>query len=411
MIAEVIAIGDELTSGQRVDTNSAWISRELVDLGVRVLYHTTAADDLQACSDAFRQAIERTDLVISTGGLGPTADDLTRDAIAAASDCELLLDEEVLAHIENMFTSRGRQMAPANRVQAMFPIGSSAIPNPHGTAPGIDFDYSSGNDDSARIFALPGVPAEMREMWTATVVPALRKAGAGNRTTRHRRLKCFGIGESDLERMLPDLIRRGREPAVGVTVHRATITLRVTATADTPELCDALMQPTVDTIHECLGELVFGYEEDELQHAVARMLDERGLTLATVEVGTKGTVANWLRELTDTMHYRGGIVGDFDSVRAALLGSSVGNSISDAATQELAEAVRKKYGADYGLAIGLPTHDKQMPKLPMAIATSKNLVTVQANYLAHPDILEERAAKQALNLVRKTLLKHSPDSA
>lgn len=416
MIAEVIAIGDELTSGARVDTNSAWISRELANLGVRVLYHTTTADDLEACSNAFRHAIDRANLVISTGGLGPTADDLTRQAIAAASGCELQLDEEALAHIEQMFVSRGRQMPPANRVQAMFPLGCRVVPNPHGTAPGIDLNCTTAAQLRARIFALPGVPAEMREMWLVTVVPALRDMGAGARTTRSSCVKCFGMGESDLERMLPDLVRRGRQPSVGITVHQATITLRVTATADTPEQCDATMQPTIDTIHECLGDLVFGYGDDELQHAVARILDANELTLATVEVGTQGTLAHWLRELPRTKCYRGGVIGELDCVRGALLdprpNESLGyeslgyESLDNSITAKLAEAIRDWFRADFGLAVGMPTDDTEMPRLPISLATGNKTLTVRPPYRAHPDILEERTAKQALNLLRKTLLKH-----
>ena len=337
MIAEVISIGDELTSGQRVDTNSAWISRELSDLGVRVLYHTTVADDLIACTHAFEQAMARADVVISTGGLGPTADDLTREAIANAASSPLELDAAALAHIEGLFALRGREMPPANKVQAMFPRGSTVIPNPHGTAPGIDLPGRSGKVGRGRVFALPGVPAEMKEMWPASIVPALRALGAGAKTTQHFRLKCFGIGESDLERKLPDLIQRGRHPSVGITVHQATITLRVTATGDSPDECRNLMQPTLNTIQACLGDLVFGEEDDELQHVVARMLDGREQTLATVEVGTLGTVGRWMRELPNTSCYRGGVSGSQESVCQAL------SLPQDAETNKLAEAVQRRF--------------------------------------------------------------------
>ena len=142
VIAEVIAIGDELTTGQRLDTNSPWLSERLTSMGVRVLYHTTVADDLEANINVFRTAIERADVVVATGGLGPTDDDLTRPALAAAIDVELALDPSSEQHIRNLFASRGRQMPERNVVQAMFPEGSQAIPNPNGTAPGIDLAVS-----------------------------------------------------------------------------------------------------------------------------------------------------------------------------------------------------------------------------------------------------------------------------
>ena len=237
MHAEIISIGDELTSGQRLDTNSQWLSTRLGELGVQVMYHTTVADDLEANVQVFRQAAQRADLIVATGGLGPTADDLTRDALAAVAGVELVLDEAALAHIESLFARRKRPMPERNRVQAMFPRGSRVIPNPAGTAPGIDIEMPRPGKSPARIFALPGVPAEMHEMWEQTVAPAIAALMGKPRVIRHKQIKCFGVGESDLEQMLPDMIRRGRDPQVGITVHGATITLRITASGDTAEAC------------------------------------------------------------------------------------------------------------------------------------------------------------------------------
>lgn len=242
MRAEVISIGDEMTTGQRLDTNSQWLSQRLGEIGVRVLFHTTVGDELEPNVQVYRQAFERADLVISTGGLGPTADDLTRQALAEVLGVELVLDAPALQHIQQLFAHRKREMPPRNVVQAMFPRGSRVIPNPHGTAPGIAVDISRPGRSPARVFALPGVPAEMREMWEATVAPELAATTGGDcRVIRHRCLRCFGVGESDLERMLPDLIQRGRTPTVGITVNQATITLRITAEGPTPQACFAAM--------------------------------------------------------------------------------------------------------------------------------------------------------------------------
>src|SRR5437762_7193881 len=169
-------------------------------------------------------------------------------------------------------------MPPANVVQAQFPQGSRPIPNPHGSAPGIDIAIPRAVGKPARIFALPGVPAEMKEMWVATVGPAIQELLGVRKVIAHYRIKCFGVGESDLEAMLPDLIARDRYPLVGITVHQATITLRVTAEGSTQEEARAAMQPTIDTIHQCLGDLIFGYEDDELQHVVIRLLREQEKT-------------------------------------------------------------------------------------------------------------------------------------
>ena len=296
MRAEIIAIGDELTSGQRLDTNSQWLSQRLGELGVPVAFHTTVGDDLEANVAAFRTAIDRADIVVATGGLGPTADDLTREAIAAAAGVELVQDEAALAHIRSLFARRGRAMPERNALQAQFPRGSRVVPNPHGTAPGIDLTVPRPCGPPCRVFALPGVPAEMFAMWDATVAPAIAASLPSQRVIRHRRIKCFGVGESDLEAMLPDMIRRKREPLVGITVSGATITLRITASGPNETACLRAMEPTIAQIREMLGVLVFGEEDDELEHAVVRLLDGSEQTLAVAEWATDGLVSQWLAE-------------------------------------------------------------------------------------------------------------------
>jgi nicotinamide-nucleotide amidase len=228
MQAEVIAIGDELVTGQRLDTNSRWLSAELAVLGIPVVFHTTAADTLEAGIEAFRIAAGRADVVVATGGLGPTADDLTRDVLAALADRPLVLSESALAAIEARFAARAAPCPASNRRQALFPEGSREIANPNGTAPGIDLALAVAGRQS-RVFALPGVPAEMKPMWAATVAPALMAMLPEASTILQRRIKCFGAGESVTEAMLPDLVRRGRDPLVGITAHEATITLRIAA--------------------------------------------------------------------------------------------------------------------------------------------------------------------------------------
>ncbi len=173
MLAEVIAIGDELTSGQRLDTNSQWLSERLGEIGIPVAFHTTVGDDLENNIAVFRAAIERAEIVVSTGGLGPTADDLTRDAIAAAAGVDLVQDEGALAHIRNLFARRKRAMPERNIVQAQFPRGSRVVPNPDGTAPGIDLTVPRSCGPPCRVIALPGVPAEMFTMWHESVASSL----------------------------------------------------------------------------------------------------------------------------------------------------------------------------------------------------------------------------------------------
>ncbi|WP_254507876.1 CinA family nicotinamide mononucleotide deamidase-related protein [Anatilimnocola floriformis] len=408
MRAEIISIGDELTSGQRVDTNSAWVSQRLGELGVPVAFHTTVADHLPDNIQAFRLACERADLVIATGGLGPTADDLTRQAVAEMAGVDLVEDAGALEHIRALFARRKREMPPNNLVQALFPRGSRVVPNPHGSAPGIDFELPRPGKSLARIFCLPGVPAEMQEMWQGTVAPAVATMLGAPRVIHHYRVKCFGVGESDLEAMLPDLIRRGRVPSVGITVSKATITLRITAEGPTIPLARESMQPTVDVIHQCLGNLVYGYEDDEMQHAVLRLLRERQQTLAVVEWGTAGLVQHWLGECADAAAaFRGGLVlrdaagVEILSGLAAELAGVMGLA-SAPAMSVVAQAARERFATDFALAIGpLPEVGQN---LQIAIAGPPGVVTREIPYTGHPDILKPRAAKQALNLVRLAIL-------
>jgi nicotinamide-nucleotide amidase len=398
MHAEVISIGDELTSGQRLDTNSQWLSQRLGELGIRTLYHCTVGDDLAANVRVFRTAAQRADVIVCTGGLGPTADDLTRQALADVLGVELVFDEESYARIQAMFSRRKREMPERNRIQAMLPSGARVIPNPHGTAPGIDLDLPLGASP-ARVFALPGVPAEMREMWWATVEPALRElVGPRREVIKHRVIRCFGVGESDLEAMLPDLIKREHTPTVGITVSQATISLRITAIANSAEACDAWIEPTVATIQQCLGKLIFGDDEDELQHTIVRLLAARKQTLATIECGTGGLVADWFSEAAgETGVYLGGEV-----VRRPV------ESTAEAICR-MAENCREQWGADIALAIGpFPsqefTPDGVPPVVEVALANDGGILAHSAVFAGHPDILKPLTAKRALNYLRLLLL-------
>ena len=407
MHAEVIAIGDELTSGQRLDTNSQWLSQQLGEIGIRTLFHTTVGDDLTDNVDAFRRATRRADIVIATGGLGPTADDLTRQSIADALQLPLELHEPSLEHIRSLFAGRGREMPERNRIQAMIPRGSRVVGNPQGTAPGIDVSVHVGQNAS-RVFALPGVPAEMKQMWKETVRAALlQQLGDELCVVRHYRLKCFGTGESAIEAMLPNLIRRGREPTVGITASQATITLRITAQGRDEEACLESMRPTIETIRTCLGELVFGAEDEELQHAVTRLLRQRKETLATCEWGSGGIVAHWLREVPASQSvFAGGVVVGDTVAAERLLGVDT-NLDSREHAMALASAVRARLDVDYALSMSAfpDVEEDAEPKVYLGLATRQQVVVAGRRFAGHPDIHKTRAAKQALDLLRLHLLK------
>jgi nicotinamide-nucleotide amidase len=422
MRAEILAIGDELTSGQRLDTNSQWLSQRLGELGVSVAFHTTIGDDLEANIAAFRIAIDRADVVVASGGLGPTADDLTREALAAAAGVDLVQDEAAVAHIRGLFARRGRAMPERNLLQAQFPRGSRVVPNPHGTAPGIDLTVPRPCGPACRVFALPGVPAEMFAMWEATVAPAIAATLPSKRVIMHRRIKCFGVGESDLESMLPDMIRRKREPLVGITVSGATITLRITTSGPNETACLREMEPTISQIRELLGVLVFGEEEEELEHAVVRLLQQRGQSLAVAEWATDGLVSQWLAEaVSPEGTFPAGIVVRDAAALSTLLGIDVSpGSQAEAATADLmARAIQERTGATHALGIAAfppisdPVHTatagrgesvERTGTLQIALATADNVKVKGFPLASHPAITKPRAAKQALNMVRLALL-------
>lgn len=383
MRAEIISIGDELTTGQRLDTNSQWLAERLLEIGVPVAFHTTVGDQLADNVLVFRQACERADIVVGTGGLGPTADDLTRQALADVAGVELVQDDASLAHIKALFAKRKREMPPANVVQAQFPQGSKPIHNPNGSAPGIDISIPRAVGNPARVFALPGVPAEMKEMWAATVAPAIQDHIGIKKVIAHYRIKCFGVGESDLEAMLPDIIARNRYPIVGITVSQATITLRITAEGESAAAARATMQPTIDTIHQCLGDLIYGYEEDELADAVLRLLREQRKTLIVQEWATAGLISKWLAERDSRDVF---LLGQVHTNNANW--SESGSSPHPCATYELlvGPASGDSGQVTVHLMTGEPTLRKQIP------------------YSGHPEILKPRAAKAALNLLRLHLL-------
>ncbi len=416
MQAEIIAIGDEITSGQLLDTNTQWLSQRLEELGVRVLYHTTVGDQLTPMADVFRQAIDRAEIVIATGGLGPTADDLTREALANATGRQLIVDQDALEHIRGMFARRRRKMPQRNERQASFPDGSRMIPNPNGTAPGIDLDIAREGNPPCRVFALPGVPAEMREMWHGSVAQAVGQivgqiVGQG-RVIRHRKIHSFGAGESQIEAMLPDLIRRGRQPQVGITASRTTIILRITAEGATEEECHAAMEPTVATIRQSLGTLIFGEGDDQLQDAVVRLLQKNEKTLATVEWGTAGLVAQWLHGVPEAQrHYLGGMVVGNESALGKLLDFPPEllerhSGTNDEVTRAMAVACRKRFDSDYALAVGrFPPFDSQAPKpFYIALAGPDGVEVKKFPYAGHPATLQIFSAKRALNVARLAML-------
>lgn len=425
MHAEIIAVGDELSSGQRLDTNSQWLSQRLGDLGISVSRHTTIGDRLDLNVSTLQEAAARSQIVVITGGLGPTLDDLTREAMAQAFDRPLELDTHSLEHIERLFARRGRPMPERNKVQALFPSGTVVIPNPHGSAPGIDLSVEC-RGNAARLFAFPGVPAEMKQMWDESVQGRIETMiGSSRGSLFFRSVKLFGLGESDVEARVPTLIARDRYPMVGITVSQATITLRIAARAQSSEDFEKLIQPTLEEIHSNLGDIIFGYDEDEVQDSLLRALFKSQQTLACVEIG-----GNWIQSAMQQIvgpsenvpAFLGGVfLGSHDTARqwcASESSNEPRNANSNDYLLKLAEQTRQQFSASIGLAVaGYPSHSQISSQPPgtafqftFAVSSSDPALDGkldQRSMGGHPEVLNPRAAKSAMDWLRRMLVSAS----
>lgn len=414
MQAVIISVGSELISGAKLDTNSQWLSGELMELGIPPRAHITIADHIDDLVRALTIAVDVAELVIITGGLGPTLDDITRDALAKFAGVELVLHEPSLEHIRQMFARRHRPMPDRNVVQAMFPAGSEPLDNPRGTAPGIWMVWQPAEGGNPRkIIALPGVPSEMKYVFRRQVVSRL---DAGDLIIRRLRINCFGVGESQIEELLGDLTARGRDPEVGITAHEATITLRITAIGHTVEECREKIERTRTMIVNRLGTLVYGEEDEELEHAVVRLLNQRRASVATAESGTGGLLAHRLTGAPGyDACYLGGVVVPSNSAKRELVYVdpqllATAGPISAEVAGAMAEGCRKRFATDYALAVtewsqfGPDDPLAPVPASYVALATPAGTYCEQVQHVGDPEIAKSRTAKTALNLLRLHLI-------
>lgn len=407
MRSEIISIGSEITSGQNLDTNSQWLSRRLADLGIPVGWHTTVADDLEANLEVFRTAACRADLVLASGGLGPTQDDLTREVLARVAGVELVFHQDLFAQIEEMFRRRNRPMAERNRVQAYLPAGAEALVNDCGTAPGIWMKLGR-----SLIGAMPGVPSEMFHMFETKVKPRLLGLGLAGGVLVQRKINTFGAGESVVEEKLLDLTRRGHVPEVGITVSDATISLRILAHAASPAEAQALIAPVEQTIRDRLGDMVFGVEEEELQDAVVHLLAARHQTLSAGESVTGGQVAQRLTSVAGVSPwFRGGIVAYDNRLKVELLGVPQGlldekGAVSAEVAEAMAVGCRTRLGTDLAVSTtglagpGGATADKPIGLVYVGLAWEGGVSSASFSWMGTREEIRGRTAKFALNRVR-----------
>ncbi|APW63037.1 competence/damage-inducible protein A [Paludisphaera borealis] len=410
--AEIISIGSELVSGQSLDTNSQWLSRELGSLGIPTAFHTTIGDDLDDNVGVFRTAAERADLVLTTGGLGPTQDDLTRDALALAANVGLREDPESLAAIAAMFARRHRTMSERNKVQALFPEGADPLPNAIGTAPGIWMGLGR-----ATFACMPGVPSEMRLMFQEQVIPRLRLRHWIERIIVHRKISLFGRGESDIEAEALDLTARGHVPEVGITVHDATISFRIRGEGLTPEAAWSQTEETADLIRSRFGPLVLGEGTTDVADALVAELTRTGASLATAESCTGGLVAHLITAIPNVSpFYPGGVVSysnqaktNFLDVPAELIQAH--GAVSPEVAVAMAQGALRRFGADVAVSTtgvagpggGSPEKPVGLVYLGLATRDHAEARRLEIGPEQPRDVIQSRSSKQALNWVRLTL--------
>jgi nicotinamide-nucleotide amidase len=406
MRAEILSIGTELLLGQIADTNAAYLAQQLATLGIDLFFVSQVGDNLDRLAETLRRARDRSDLVICTGGLGPTEDDLTREAIARVLDEQPVVNGALEAELRAFFAGRGVVMPERNVKQAWVIPSVTVLPNPVGTAPGWWAER-----DGKLVVAMPGVPHEMHRMWEHEVVPRLRpRTGAIIFT---RTLRVAGLGESTVEERL-DPILHGTNPTVATYAKRDAVDVRLTAKAASNDQAQALVDEVERQARELLGLHVFGVDTDTPQSVLLGLLRERQLTLGTMESCTGGLLSSLITDVPgSSLTFLGGLVSYAPTLKAewgvplSLLETS--GTVSREAAEAMARAARQQLQADVGIAVtGVagpdPLEDKPVGTVHLAVATPAHARHSEQHFRGARTEIKWRAAVAALHLARLALL-------
>ena len=410
LIAEIVSVGTELLLGEIVDTNAAWIARKLADIGVDVFHRMTVGDNLARMQAVLQTALGRADVVIISGGLGPTQDDCTREAIAAVTGRPLEADAAAEATLRALFAHRGFTLTANNLKQATVPRGGTLLPNVAGTAPGVLVEH-----EGRTLIAVPGPPSEMQEMMVRSVLPYLeQRAGAGRLFAR--RLRLTGIGESAVADAIADIIEGSMDPTVAPYASPGEVTLRL-ATKGTDEVAaTAKLDATEALIRERLPGNVYGRDEETMEVSVGIELRARRQTLAVAESCTGGLIASRVTDVPGASEYfLEGLVVYSNAAKERLLGVpaellAAHGAVSEPVARAMAENVRTRAGADYGLAttgIAGPsggTPEKPVGLVYVAVASARGTVCQQHTWPGTREQFKRRVSQMALSALREAIL-------
>jgi len=352
MRCDVLAIGTELLLGQIVDTNSAWIGEHLADAGIDTCEHRKVGDNLGRMVQCLRELLERADAVIVCGGLGPTPDDVTREAIAEVMGVELERREELVEQIRAMFGSRGREMPANNLRQAEVPVGGDAIPNPIGTAPGVRCEVTIAGATKV-VYAVPGVPYEMTKMVTEQVLPDLLARSGQRSVIVSRSLKTWGASESGLAEMIAARVDQQTNPTIAFLARGIEgIYVRMTAKAATEAEAAALLDAEDAELRKVLGDLVFAVDDDTMESTVLGLCEARGWTLGVGESLTGGFIGARLANVPGASRvFRGSVASYATEVKRSILGVTAPLVVTEEAAKEMAVGAQRALGASVGISV------------------------------------------------------------
>ncbi|MEL6440114.1 MAG: competence/damage-inducible protein A [Cyanobacteria bacterium J06621_8] len=415
MSAEIICIGTELLLGDILNSNCQYLAQELAKLGIPHYYQSVVGDNVERIHQVLEIATKRSSILIFTGGLGPTPDDLTTETIAQFFNAPLQEETAIIQDIETKFASVGRKMSSSNRKQALLPQGATSLPNPTGTAPGIIWQPQ----ENITILTFPGVPSEMHRMWQDTAVPFLKSQGWGKDTIYAEMMRFRGIGESALAEKVAHLFDSDN-PTVAPYASRGEVRLRIAAKAASPNEAEALIKPITTEIKNIAGLDYFGQNQDTLGSVVGNLLKEAGQTLSVAESCTGGGLGSIITEIPGSSSYfLGGIISYANQVKISLLKVNQQDleeqgAVSDTVAQQMALGVKRRLNTDWGIGItgiagpGGNTETKPLGLVYIGLAAPDDQVS-SYKYLFGDrrgrELVRHLSSCTALDLLRRNLIK------